>query len=244
MSTSTSSAPLTGGPTRRVHPAWIVSAVLLLVAIGAVLLLVARSDDEGTATVIRGSGVPAVAERDLPPFTAVDLGGANDVTLRMGDAQSVTVYADDNLIDLVTTEVRDGTLVIGNEESFSTVSPMRVEVVAPVFAGVELTGSGTITVSNLDVVDLVALLSGSGVIEAEGKAERLDATLAGSGQLELGDLVARQATAVLAGSGEIRIHATEMLDATVSGVGTIEYAGDPESVTQAVTGSGTITATG
>ena len=239
MSTSTPSAPLTGGPTRRVHPAWLLSAVLAVLAGAALLLLVARTDDEGT-TVIQGSGVPAVDQRDVPSFTAVDLRGANEVAIRMGDEQAVTVSGDDNLIRLVTTEVRDGELVIDNEQSFSTVSPMRVELVVPAVTGAELTGSGTISLTNVDVVDLVVLLSGTGVVSADGRAERLDATLTGSGQLELGDLVASQVTALLAGSGDLRVHATETLDATVSGVGSIQYAGDPESVTESVTGAGTI----
>jgi hypothetical protein len=54
-------------------------------------------------------------------------------------------------------------------------------------------------------------------------------------------LAAGTVHAVLSGSGNIFVTATRSLDASVSGSGTINYAGNPPNVTKSVTGSGAIT---
>ena len=54
-------------------------------------------------------------------------------------------------------------------------------------------------------------------------------------------LVANDVKALVSGSGSIFVTATTSLDASVSGSGAILYAGNPQDVTQNVTGSGAIT---
>ena len=83
-------------------------------------------------------------------------------------------------------------------------------------------------------------ISGSGVVRASGTTERLDATVSGSGQAELGGVEASAVQAVVSGSGEIVVTATESLDASVPGSGSIVYGGNPSDVTKSVTGSGEI----
>ena len=222
--------------------ALIAGALLVAAVTAAVTLLVVRDGgSEGTSsTVVQGSGVAASETRSLPSFQAVQLAGSNQVVVRVGEPQSVVVTGDDNLLALVTTEVRDGALVIDSDGSFSTEQPMSVEVSVPSLGAVTLSGSGIVTVEGVDAEKLVARLPGSGLLVVDGTTERLDAALAGSGRLLLAELVAQDATAVVSGSGQIEVHATRRLDATVSGSGTITYRGDPATVTQRVTGSGVI----
>ena len=85
-----------------------------------------------------------------------------------------------------------------------------------------------------------ALLPGSGVLRVSGTVDRLDATLGGSGDMQLENLIARDARVAVPGSGRLQVHATGLLRATVAGSGAIFYRGDPSSVTQSVTGSGVI----
>ena len=49
----------------------------------------------------------------------------------------------------MTTEVRGGALVIGADRSFSTVTPMTVEVTVPALDGATLAGSGQMTVDGV-----------------------------------------------------------------------------------------------
>jgi hypothetical protein len=85
--------------------------VLPLGAILVTLLIEHTSANRSSGT---GSGVSASQARSLPQFTRVALAGANNVVIGLGSAQSVVVHADSNLLSRLTTQVRPGTLVIGN----------------------------------------------------------------------------------------------------------------------------------
>jgi hypothetical protein len=130
--------------------------------------------------------------------------------------------------------------VIATTGSFSSRSPMRVDVSVPTLTALHLSGSGLMSVTGIKVPALAVTLSGSGMLTAAGTATRLDVTLDGSGQAQLSQLTASDAHAVLSGSGIIQVTATTSLNAAVPGSGAIFYAGNPSRVTTSVTGSGVV----
>jgi len=222
---------------------WALGVILAFVLGGVIVALLYESDMFGgsSSSTTEGSGVPATQTRDVAAFKSVELAGSNNVVIRIGAKQSVVVKADDNLLDRVTTEVHSGTLVIGNTPgSFSTSTPMSVEVVVPTLDALTLAGSGNLVVDGIDAQSLEVALPGSGTLTGSGTAGRLDATVGGSGMIQFTGLVAKDVRAVVSGSGSIFVTATESLDGSVSGSGAILYAGNPQTVTKSVTGSGAI----
>ena len=215
------------GPTPTDRHAGLTRLQMALMALGVLLLMVlvvdriffhASSTPAGT-----GSGVAKSQARALPPFTTVDLVGANNVVVHVGRKQSVIVQADSNLLGRVTTRVRAGTLLIGTTPGdLSAKTPMFVAVSMPALDALKLEGAGNIT--------------------ATGTATKLDVTLSGAGNTFLRQLVARDARAVLSGDGNIALTATRSLAATLSGRGTVFYSGNPPHVTRTITGSGVISA--
>jgi putative autotransporter adhesin-like protein len=187
-----------------------------------------------------GSGTAAAQTRHVAAFSSVDLTGSSHVAVHVGGRQSVVVHADDNLLSQVTTQVHAGTLMIGTRGSFATNSPMRVQISVPSLEAVTLSGSSAITAGNIHACGVSVRLTGSGVVRASGTVTRLDISLGGSGDIQLGQLVAREVHAVLAGSGRIVTHATNTLQASVPGSGTIVYSGNLAHVTRSITGSGAI----
>jgi hypothetical protein len=216
----------------------LLGAIAALLAAILVVLLVGRRDSDSSTTV--GSGVTSSETRTVPPFDGVELAGGNIVRVVAGPKQAVVVHADSNLLDRVTTQVQGGRLVIGQVGSFTTHSPMSVDVTVPSLSVVTLSGSGIVTASGIDAKRLTLALPGSGVPRASGRVERLDATLDGSGDAQLQSLTAREAHASVGGSGRILVNATDSLDAHVSGSGAILYTGNPAQVTRDVSGSGAI----
>jgi putative autotransporter adhesin-like protein len=189
---------------------------------------------------VHGSGVPATQTRTVPSFEAIDLTGSSSITVHVGARQAVVVHADDNLIHRITTDTRDGVLVVSERGRFSTKVPLSVDVTVPTLAAVGLIGSGTINVEGISAQSFTAELLGSGLLTVSGTVHRLDATLAGSGNMQLGHLMSRSVTATVPGSGRIDVHATHTLNASISGNGQIVYSGDPKTVNQIVNGSGVI----
>ncbi|HEY7622591.1 MAG TPA: DUF2807 domain-containing protein [Solirubrobacteraceae bacterium] len=200
---------------------------LALLAVGVLLLMTLVIDriffDSSSTPAGTGSGVAKTQVRELPPFSAIDLAGANNVIVHVGGKQSVIVHADSNLLGRVTTRVRAGRLVIGTTPgSLNAKTPMFVAVSLPVLDNLKLAGAGNIA--------------------ATGTTAKLGVTLSGAGNVLLRELVARDARAVLSGDGTITLTATRSLAATLSGRGTILYGGNPARVTRTVTGSGVISA--
>jgi hypothetical protein len=223
---------------------WVLAAIVafLLGAVTVALLYEFDVVGDSSTSSTQGSGVPVSQVRDVASFTSVELAGSNNVVVRVGEEQSVVVKADDNLVDRVTTEVAAGTLVVDNTPgSFSTKSPMSVEVTVPTLSALTLTGSGNIVVDGIEAERFVVDLPGSGTLTGNGSATRLEATVGGSGVAQFTRLVATDVQAAVSGSGSIFVTATRSLDASVSGSGAILYAGHPEDVTRSVTGSGAIT---
>ncbi|WP_187365583.1 head GIN domain-containing protein [Trebonia kvetii] len=212
-------------------------AVVSLAAIVGVLL--ARGGTT-SGSGLQGSGLAASQARAVAAFDSLDLAGANNVTVVVGRPQSVVVRADNNLLSHVTTQVTDGTLVIGNSGSFSTRTPMSVDVRVPSLTALALTGSGQITVTGISTPQLTVSVVGSGLLTASGTATRLNVSLPGSGQAQLFQLAAEHVRAVLAGSGLIQVAPTASLDASVHGTGAIFYSGNPPQVTTSITGTGAV----
>jgi putative autotransporter adhesin-like protein len=223
----------------RLVPTWLAGAfVLALIAISIVFAVQREGSTDGGA----GSGVPGSQVRHLASFSRIELAGANTVSISVGAAQLVTIRGDDNLLDRVTTTVADRTLTIGNRGSVRTNAPMSVDVAVPRLAVVSLSGSGTISFVGVRAPAFLVELSGAGTIQAAGSVNRSSATLSGTGTIDLGGLIARHATAVLHGSGTIDVHASGSLDATITGVGSIECAGSPPKIRRTITGTGAISA--
>lgn len=238
------------GPTRHLPGRHMMVVGLLLGLLGLALLValvVALADRGGdgrtsSGTQVQGSGGAAMQLRTTPAFARVELAGATAVTVQVGPSRSVRVTADSNLLRHVTTRVRGGTLAVGTTGSFTTRTPMHVDVTVPSLDAVTLTGSGTLVVTGVHARLLAVSLPGTGSVRVAGSAEELRATLSGSGDLQVQDLVARDAATELSGVGEIRVHVTRDLHATVSGTGSIRYSGDPTSVVSRVTGTGSVSA--
>lgn len=227
----------------RLHRALRAGGPFLLAAI-LIALLVDRTLFGGSGSPAgTGSGVAATQTRAVAAFTAVDLAGDTNVTVRVGAPRSVIVHADDNLLGRVTTSVRSGKLEIGTTPgNLSARTPMFVAVTVPALRSLMLEGDGNISVTGIDARKLTVELPGSGTLHATGRTTAVDVTIDGEGVAMLRGLVARDAQAALGGTGSIMLTVTRSLMARISGSGTVLYGGNPARVTEEVTGSGTIIA--
>ena len=198
----------------------------------------------GSRETVEGSGVAASETRPVSKFTAIQLSGSADVTVTFGETQSVMIEADDNLLPLIETRVSWGKLIIRNRPNANLHprTPVRVTITMQSLKSVSLPGSGNIAVSGLQAGKMQFDMRGSGNITADGAADSVTITLNGSGNILCRELQAQTATAKLSGSGIITVYASQKLEATISGSGSIQYAGSPGSVKKYVPGSGVVQA--
>ncbi|PKD19199.1 hypothetical protein APR41_16540 [Salegentibacter salinarum] len=218
----------------------------------------------GSNETIKGNGEMTSEKRNTGDYDEITLVGSMDVELVSGSEGNLTVEAESNLQEYITTEVNGGTLKISIEKGYN-LRPSRnkgIKVTVPFqdLDAVEVTGSGdlwnsaTITARNfstkltgsgdikldLEVENLEGAVTGSGDIQLRGKARDFDCKVTGSGDFKAYDLRAENVEATVMGSGDIQISANKKLKAKVMGSGDIKYKGNPENQDFKTSGSGSI----
>jgi len=213
---------------------------------------------------VRGQGDVEKKVLEVGTFHGIIVDGSMDVELTHGPLQSVVVEAQPNIAALITTEVRDGIWTITTSKNFSTSKNLIIRISAPMIDVVEIEGSGDVNGTNMFPGDAIRLgIDGSGGIDMAYDAKSLDASISGSGSIRItgsstslklevggsGDIDARELRAVdaradISGSGNISLHATGVVDASVNGSGDIIIHGSPVDVRRNVRGSGEVRAVG
>ncbi len=196
-----------------------------------------RGDDRDR---IEGSGDRISQVRDVAGFDEIRVECAFDLEITVGPALAVELTYDDNLIDLIRTDVRGGTLVLDCEEDLDADESCRVRIAMPALTGITVNGAADIDVRGLAGGAFEYELRGAASLELQGTVERLDIHLMGAGDIDARDLIAQEADVQLSGTGSVRVHATERFDGRVSGCGSITYTGDPAQTRENVSGIGSI----
>lgn len=188
---------------------------------------------------ITGSGQPRTEARTTPPFTEIEVRGAIAADVTVGSAQTIAVSGDDNVVPIIRTTVKKGRLIIDARSPYTTRRGVSVTITVPNLLALGASGSSGVTVRGVDGEALALAVSGSGSIEATGKAARLALAVSGSGSLHARGVVSDDATVAVSGSGGAELSVARGLTVQLSGSGTVDYWGDP-AVTQAISGSGTL----
>lgn len=98
--------------------------------------------------------------------------------------------------------------------------------------------SGNISFEETEDVKLV--FSGAGALELKGETQNLEIIVEGTGAIDGRNLISKDATIVVEGAGYCSVIVDEVLDATVEGVGMIEYGGKAKDVKTTIEGVGVI----
>jgi hypothetical protein len=192
--------------------------------------------------VVQGSGRVIRQNRAVAPFQRIEMMGAEVVDVRLGARPSVIIEADDNVLPLLTSEVRNGTLKLGSRGSYRIRGPVRVWVTMPNLESFVSSGSGDVRIHGVNNARLKLTINGSGSMQATGRTGALDLNVNGSGRAQLAGLAARDASVGLHGSGDATVRASGQLDARVIGSGNLRYVGRPASLRPVRVGSGRIIA--
>jgi hypothetical protein len=190
---------------------------------------------------VKGSGNRKTEEREVGDFDSIEVNGAYKLEVTNGKGGALEIEADDNLLPLVKTEVSGRRLRISNDRGFNTQELPRVRLSVPDLKEVALSGASDFSLSGLANDRLKINTDGASKLRATGETGALEVSLNGAGTLDARELRARTARVVSNGAGTVSVYASDSLDATVNGVGSIDYYGDPKTVNPKVNGVGKIT---
>jgi hypothetical protein len=196
-------------------------------------------------TSVQGSGIAKTEDREVQGFSAISFTGVGNVVVEQGSAEALTVTADDNILPLLETRVKDGTLVIGVMSNtifntgFNPRTPIEFKIAVKDLTRFALIGAGNADLRKLKTEKLDVNMTGVGNLTADGSTDHLNLTLSGTGTFHGDDLAAKTANVTCSGVGNAVVKVSGKLNATVSGVGSIEYLGNPQ-VTEKVSGVGEV----
>lgn len=214
------------------------------------------------------ASVGPITTRDfaLTGFTGIDVAGPDDVTVRRGDAFSISARGRQEALDRLEINLDGSTLVVGRKRtgfsfSSSDEDDVDIAITMPRLNAVRLTGSGTIDADRVDGDAVEAVVTGSGDLKvAKLTGKRADITVSGSGDIEIGGgtigsgelsvtgsgdidadgLVATTLEVSVAGSGNVDAQATGKADIRILGSGDVTLGGGASCSTRQM-GSGTAT---
>jgi hypothetical protein len=185
------------------------------------------------------------------------------VFITQGNAESVRIEAEDNVLPGLKSEVRNGQLrIFYKSEDGRHVNPKKIVKITIVVKDLKdvdftsagelnikglktdnlslsLSGAGNLILDNILVEKLDVNLSGAGSMTASGTADDLDVNISGFGNFEGSELYGKTARVNISGAGSATVWADDELDAEISGAGSINYYGSP-NVTKQINGIGDV----
>lgn len=208
---------------------------------------------------VHGNGTERTEKRQIGAFTALEVGGAYDVEIVAGQSASLEISGDDNLLALISTEVRGNTLYITSKEHLSPKLKLRIKATTQNIESVESSGASDVRLSQVNNEKLRIETSGAGSVDvsvktkvltietsgaasvkASGTAEKFEVETRGAGDVNAQGLQARTVKVDVSGAGDVEVNVSEELDVRVSGAGDIVYHGDPKSVNKSISGAGSV----
>ena len=200
--------------------------------------------------------------RQVGQFDNISVQGGIDLFLRQGSTTSVTVKANDHIINDIATEVEGNTLVIKYTKKMKTWGKnIQQKVYITVDDLDKLTASGgsdvlseafnldnlSISASggsdlelNLNVKELKLYCSGGSDTNLKGSADKLEIKSSGGSDLNAQSFKAKDCMITASGGADAHINVSGNLTMTATGASDIHYSGSPKILSQKTSGGADI----
>ena len=192
---------------------------------------------------VRGSGNVKTESRLVSDFNKVEVSGSAKLIVAQGETESLSVTADDNLLQYVSSEVTDSKLMLGSigVMSMSPTAPITYNLTVKRLNAIGASGDITVEAKGIQTDSLVIAVSGSGDISISGESPEQKIAISGSADYKAEDFHTKDTTIAISGSGKVVVAVSNRLDVKVSGAGDVRYVGKPE-VTKEISGEGSVEA--
>jgi len=207
---------------------------------------------DGWNNGISGNGHVVDETRDVSGFTGVHVSTGIDVILSEGDHFDVRVEADENLMEIILTELNGNMLVVKTDRvNIRNAKSKKVYVTMPGLENLKISSAGDcegmtpfhcedlrISISSAGDLSLEVEaetihldISSSGDARIWGSTRELDANLSSAGDLHAFELIAEKVHVDVSSAGDARVFATDEISMNASSAGNVYYKGDAQ-VTQ------------
>lgn len=240
------------------------TSVKIGIAIAYILAVLTSSCVGFNEKNVKLSGVTKVSTKEISAFDKVDVSGAIDVIVNIGNKSEVVIEADSAIMPYVVTEVKDRELRIYNKDIIGFYNfknnKILVTITTPSILELESSGACDVTINDLktdmfkvslsgacdligsfecNVLDLES--SGSSDSKLRGKVKNCNIELSGACDIKALDLEVDSLKIEGSGSSNVEITVQNSLDVELSGASELRYKGEPKYIKTDMSGVSNLT---
>ncbi len=216
---------------------------------------------QSQAQNVVGKGPMVKKTINMSDINAVGLGISATVYIQQGSSQSITIEAQQNIIDIIKQKPKGKSWNIEfTKKSVRNHKDITIYITMKDLKELSIGGSGSIIgkgkFSNLgnmelniggsgdikldaDMKNVECSIGGSGKIVLDGSASGIEVSIGGSGDVLAFGLSTKSCEVSSAGSGDIEVSVSDNLEVSLVGSGDVRYRGNPK-VSSTIMGSGDV----
>ncbi len=205
--------------------------------------LLAAGCHHGYRADVQGNGKRALQKRDVPSFASISTNGAFTIEVTCQKDLSLEIEGDENILDLVSTDVENNILRLSNSKNYSISEPVKVKISVPNLEGLSVNGAGHIDIKGMNNDKFEIDSNGAPTIIVSGTTKLIDIGANGAGKIDTQNLHAARGVVDSRGVSKVDIDVSDQLDVEISGPSSVTYKGNP-SVNKTINGPGKLTRRG
>lgn len=197
---------------------------------------------------VQGNGNLQTQTRKVANFTSINVSGGFSVEIKQGKQEELRIETEEDLMDNIKSEVKNGVLHLSSEGSINSRKGMKAYITVTelnkvnISGGVKVVGLSTFKASNfdldvsggsnvklaLDAKKIDADLGGGSKVVLTGKADEITLDMSGAANVDTREVIAKKVKVSASGASNVKVHATEDLDINASGASHVAYTGSPK----------------
>lgn len=210
---------------------------------------------------VSGNGDVITENRSITQsFSTIKASEGLDVYLTQSETESISVEADENLQELILTEIEDGVLKIHTKENIGRATSKKIHISFKTISSIISTSGSDVYATNTITADRLDLKSSSGSdmkldvntsvlncdassgsgLRVSGKTVKLYAEASSGSDIKAADLLAETSEVKASSGADITVNTSKDLTARASSGGDVKYYGNPTNVDKSDSSSGSI----
>tara|TARA_R110000868_G_C10930418_1_gene766326 strand:- start:149 stop:805 length:657 start_codon:yes stop_codon:yes gene_type:complete len=210
---------------------------------------------------VRGNGNVQLEDRTLnASFTAIEASQGLDVYLTQSNDESIVIEADENLHEIIKTEVKGNVLRIYSDKNIGYAKSKKIMVNFKTLSKISSSSGSDVAITNTITTDHLELNTSSGSdmtlkvnttelechsssgsdLKLSGSTQKLVAEASSGSDINAGDLIAESSRVKASSGADITVNTVKELTADANSGGDIKYYGNPEKINKNNGPSGSI----
>jgi hypothetical protein len=199
------------------------------VALGSVALLITGCGIQIDAGDGLDAGDTVTESFTVDDFDRLEIGGAFDVTITLGDEPSVEIRVGEKLVDDLRVDQDGDRVTIGLDNGWSTVnSDVEARITTLDLSRLGLDGAVRADVRDLDADRLELELNGASRVEGDGTVGELIIEANGASRIDFGDVTIDRVELEANGASQLNLTGAAEVGGELNGASTLDVSDDAE----------------